>query len=60
MKYLAFLFIIFFNKTYAQFTTITLKVTDSLRRPIVFFDPINGHGTGIFLLIQQKTLMLTG
>ncbi|MGN6601589.1 MAG: TlpA family protein disulfide reductase [Ginsengibacter sp.] len=40
---LAFLSIFLFNQTYGQYTNITLKVTDSLRRPIIFFEPINGH-----------------
>ena len=43
MKYIAFLFILFFNQSYGQYAIVSLKVTDSLRRPIIFFEPLNGH-----------------
>jgi len=43
MRYLTLLVVFCFNQALGQYTTLSFEVKDSLKRPIVFFEPIEGH-----------------
>lgn len=43
MRYLIFLFVFGFNHALGQYTALSFKVKDSLKRQIAFFGPIDGH-----------------